>query len=181
MTTHASVRHRTAHREGRGRRGLYVLAVTGFTCALTPAVVDAFGDGGGVAIAVLVGLVLGLVGLVCGVVGSLLLDVLLLLSVRVGGVDAAFPTVSRTVDRALPPLAAGVAVAAVCTAVLGSDDAFDSPVPAVAMALAAAAHVGLLFRLLPRLGVVPIGLRATVLALYVAVPTALIALSGAGA
>ncbi len=171
----------TDTRRGRSRRarGLYVLAVAGFTCALTPQVVEALAGPGstGPALGLLVLLCLGALGLLCGAVGSLILDVLLLLSARTCGVGLPFAALSRAVDRALPPLSLGVAGAAVCVLVLGAERAFASPLPSTVMALAVVAHLLLLFRGLSLLGVASPGRRIAVLLTYVAVPAVLVALA----
>jgi hypothetical protein len=189
MTTTTPSPVRRGHREAADRRsrrsrGLYVFAVASFPCALAPTLVEAVAEdatgGSRAAVAVLAALGLGLVGAVCGVVGSLMLDVVLLLAVRVSGTDAGFSRTSRLVDAALPPLAAGVAAAAALTLAWGPERAFASPVPTVVMGAAVLAHLLVLYRRLPAHGVAGQRHRAVALALYVAVPGTLIALAGSG-
>ncbi len=167
-------------RRDRLGRLAYVLMVTAFTAALGPTVVSAVNSSSGevarsAAIPSFVGVLLVLFGLATGLIGSLLLDVLLLLATRTTGTHRDIRQSAPLVDRELPALAAGVAVAAGWVLVAGAPAAFASPWPSVAMGAAVLAHLALLFRALAAAGL-PARRRLAALAVYAAVPAALLIL-----
>lgn len=159
----------------RRPRVAYVLAVALFAAAFTPsAVTSVTGGSGSVPLTVLCGLGLAFFGAVSGVIGSLILDVLLMLAVRVAGADATLRQASGRVDAALLPLAVGVVAAAAFVLVQGAAIAFASPVVSVLMAAAVAAHgIALYLGLPPVLGR-SVGRRVVAVACYAVVPAGVI-------
>lgn len=162
----------------------YILAVALFAASFTPSAVDSFtgataatgGTGGtrSVALTVLCAAGLAIFGAISGVVGSIVLDVLLMLALRVAGADPTLRQASRQLDGALAPLAAGVVAAAIFVLAQGAAGAFASPVVSAVMALAVVAHCAmLLLHLQPVLGR-SVGRRLAALACYVAVPAGVI-------
>lgn len=159
----------------RRPRVAYVLAVALFAAAFTPsAVTSVTGGSGSVPLTVLSGLGLAFFGAVSGVIGSLILDVLLMLALRVAGADATLRQASARVDGALLPLAVGVTAAAGFVLVQGAAIAFASPVVSVLMAAAVAAHgVALFLNLRPVLGR-SVGRRLAAVICYAVVPAGVI-------
>ena len=160
-------------------RWWYVAAVAGFLCSFTGPAADALLDpsstatsGRAVVTMVLCGLLL--VGVVAALMQSLILDLLLTLAVRLTGRDAHLREAARYVDRSLPPLALGIAGAAVVVLVLGPQDAFASWVPSVTIAVAVIGHLGVLARLLGVGLDLSVRDQVTVLAGYVGVPALLL-------
>lgn len=158
----------------------YVLAVALFAAAFSPSAVASFTDGAGSAPLTVVSAVgLALFGALSGLIGSVVLDVLLMLALRVAGADATLRQASRRVDEALAPLAAGVLAAAGFVLVQGGPAALESPVVSTLMGLAVVAHCGLVFvRTRPVLGRA-VARRLTAVACYVAVPAGVIVAASA--
>ncbi len=161
---------------GRAPRALYVLSVALFAASFAPgAVVSIVGaESSSSALTVLLAVGLLVFGTVSGVVGSVVLDVLLMLALRVAGADPTLRQASRRLDPALLPLSVGVLAAAGFVTFQGATAALASPVVSLLMAVAVLGHFAVLF-----VGVRPfvggsVGVRAVALACYVVVPAGVI-------
>ena len=134
------------------RRGLlaYAGAVAAFCLvslgSITASLDSAVGQEGAESLALL--LAIALVGLATlnAALATVVLGALLTVLLRISGRQAAWSTVASAVARALWPISAAVAAAAVLVVVRGSDWVLGSEAVAGLMALALCGHVALLAR-----------------------------------
>jgi hypothetical protein len=162
---------------GERIRTVYVVLVACFTGVLAQSLASSFNGGGSSSQGVLrivLAIVGMLVGLLTGYVGSVLMDCLLTLALRVFGLDWTIRQSSLAINRSIAPLGVAAAVCSLAVALMGAERGFESVVPGAVVIAAVAIHLGLVFQALPA-SLEGVPRRLGVVGVYLIVPLGLIA------